>query len=196
MSDIVSSVEELEKLYGVPGDASLVKEASWITPHYRAYIEASPFVSLATVGPEGIDCSPRGDKPGFVRIHDDKTLMLPDRRGNNRIDSLDRKSTRLNSSHTEIYTLSLHDALPIWHRLLAARRQTRLRAHPRRQDADAARPARQQSHRFARSEEHTSELQSHRDLHSFPTRRSSDLASTARRAATNPASCASTTTRR
>ena len=88
MSDIVSSVEELEKLYGVPGDASLVKEASWITPHYRAYIEASPFVSLATVGPEGIDCSPRGDKPGFVRIHDDKTLMLPDRRGNNRIDSL------------------------------------------------------------------------------------------------------------
>jgi len=88
MSDIVSSVEELEKLYGVPGDASRVKEASWITPHYRAYIEASPFVSLATVGPEGIDCSPRGDKPGFVRIHDDKTLMLPDRRGNNRIDSL------------------------------------------------------------------------------------------------------------
>ena len=88
MSDIVSSVEELEKLYGIPGDASLVKEASRITPHYRAYIEASPFVSLATVGPEGIDCSPRGDKPGFVRIHDDKTLMLPDRRGNNRIDSL------------------------------------------------------------------------------------------------------------
>ena len=88
MSDIVSSVEELEKLYGNPGDASLVKEASWITPHYRTYIEASPFVSLATVGPEGIDCSPRGDKPGFVRIHDDKTLMLPDRRGNNRVDSL------------------------------------------------------------------------------------------------------------
>ncbi len=88
MSDIVSSVEELEKLYGIPGDASIVKEAAWITPHYRAYIEASPFVSLATVGPEGIDCSPRGDRPGFVRIHDEKTLMLPDRRGNNRIDSL------------------------------------------------------------------------------------------------------------
>src|SRR3984885_12054784 len=88
MSDIVSSVEELEKLYGIPGAASLVKEVSRITPHYRAYIEASPFVSLATVGPEGIDCLPRGDKPGFVRIHDDRTLMLPDRRGNNRIDSL------------------------------------------------------------------------------------------------------------
>src|SRR5471032_122482 len=88
MSDIVSSVEELEKLYGVPGDASLVKEASWITPHYRAYIEASPFATLATAGPEGLDCSPRGDRPGFVRIHDARTLMLPDRRGNNRIDSL------------------------------------------------------------------------------------------------------------
>jgi PPOX class probable FMN-dependent enzyme len=88
MSDIVSSVEDLEKIYGVPSDASIVKEAPRITPHYRAYIAASPFVALATVGPEGIDCSPRGDRPGFVRVHDDKTLMLPDRRGNNRIDSL------------------------------------------------------------------------------------------------------------
>ncbi len=88
MSDIVTNLEALEKLYGQPAPAAVVKEAAWITPHYRAYIEASPFVSLATVGPEGIDCSPRGDKPGFVRIHDEKTLMLPDRRGNNRIDSL------------------------------------------------------------------------------------------------------------
>ncbi len=88
MSDIVTSVEQLEKLYGVPSAASTVKEASRITPHYRAYIEAAPFVALATSGPEGLDCSPRGDRPGFVRIHDDRTLMLPDRRGNNRIDSL------------------------------------------------------------------------------------------------------------
>jgi PPOX class probable FMN-dependent enzyme len=88
MSDIVTSVEELEKLYGVPSEAALVKEASRITPHYRAYIEAAPFVALATSGPEGLDCSPRGDRPGFVRIHDDRTLVLPDRRGNNRIDSL------------------------------------------------------------------------------------------------------------
>jgi uncharacterized protein len=88
MSDIVSSVEELEKLYGVPSAAATVKEASSITPHYRAYIEAAPFVALATSGPEGLDCSPRGDRAGFVRIHDDRTLMLPDRRGNNRIDSL------------------------------------------------------------------------------------------------------------
>lgn len=88
MSDRIATIAELEKLYGEPGAASTVKEASRITPHYRAYIEASPFVSLATVGPEGADCSPRGDRPGFVRIHDDRTLMLPDRRGNNRIDSL------------------------------------------------------------------------------------------------------------
>jgi uncharacterized protein len=85
---IVTSVAELEALYGVPAEASIAKEVDYITPHYRAYIEASPFASLATSGPEGLDCSPRGDKPGFVRIHDERTLMLPDRRGNNRIDSL------------------------------------------------------------------------------------------------------------
>ena len=59
-----------------------------ITPHYRRLIEASPFFVLATSGPEGLDCSPRGDRPGFVRIADERTLMLPDRRGNNRVDSL------------------------------------------------------------------------------------------------------------
>jgi PPOX class probable FMN-dependent enzyme len=85
---IIRSVADLEALYGEPGEASTVKEIDYITPHYRAYIEASPFCALATSGPEGLDCSPRGDKPGFVRIHDPKTLMLPDRRGNNRIDSL------------------------------------------------------------------------------------------------------------
>lgn len=85
---VITSVEDLEALYGEPGEASLVKVADRVTPHYRAYIEASPFVALATSGPEGLDCTPRGDRPGFVRIHDDKTLMMPDRRGNNRIDSL------------------------------------------------------------------------------------------------------------
>jgi len=85
---IIRSLEELEAIYGMPGEASTVKEVDWITPHYRAFIEASPFVSLATSGPEGLDCSPRGDKPGFVRIADERTLLVPDRRGNNRIDSL------------------------------------------------------------------------------------------------------------
>ena len=84
----ITTVAELEALYGIPSEASIVKEVDRLTPHYRAYIEASPFMALATSGPEGLDCSPRGDKPGFVRIHDDKTLMLPDRRGNNRVDSL------------------------------------------------------------------------------------------------------------
>lgn len=84
----IASIEQLEALYGLPGEASTVKEVPRITPHYRAFIEASPFVALATAGPEGLDCSPRGDLPGFVRIHDERTLMLPDRRGNNRVDSL------------------------------------------------------------------------------------------------------------
>lgn len=86
---IVTSLEQLEALYTpAPVAASTVKVAQRMTPHYRRLIEASPFAALATVGPEGIDCSPRGDQPGFVRVHDDQTLMMPDRRGNNRIDSL------------------------------------------------------------------------------------------------------------
>jgi PPOX class probable FMN-dependent enzyme len=87
MSEI-TTVEELEALYGRPGETSLVKELDHIIPEYAAFIEASPFVALATNGPEGLDCSPRGDLPGFVRIHDATTLMMPDRRGNNRADSL------------------------------------------------------------------------------------------------------------
>lgn len=86
---IVTSIEQLEALYTpAPVAASTAKVATAMTPHYRRLIEASPFAALATVGPEGIDCSPRGDQPGFVRVHDDHTLMMPDRRGNNRIDSL------------------------------------------------------------------------------------------------------------
>lgn len=85
----ITTIEALEALYQpAPVPASTVKVADHITPHYAALIEASPFVALATVGPEGLDCSPRGDRPGFVRIADPKTLMLPDRRGNNRLDSL------------------------------------------------------------------------------------------------------------
>lgn len=88
MADRITTVEQLEALYGLPGEASTVKEVDSITPHYRAFIEAAPFAALATNGPEGLDCSPRGDKPGFIRVHDEHTLLLPDRRGNNRVDSL------------------------------------------------------------------------------------------------------------
>lgn len=84
----ITTIEELEAIYGQPGETSTVKEVDRITPHYRAFIEASPFAVLATCGPEGLDCSPRGDFAGFVRICDEKTVMLPDRRGNNRVDSL------------------------------------------------------------------------------------------------------------
>ena len=85
---IVATVEELEAIYGQTNDASTVKVADRVTPLYRILIEKSPFAALATSGPEGLDCSPRGDLPGFVRIQDEKTLLMPDRRGNNRIDSL------------------------------------------------------------------------------------------------------------
>ena len=85
----IATLAELEALYTpAPSPAALVKEVDRITPHYRRLIEASPFVALATIGPEGIDCSPRGDRPGFVRVADERTLQIPDRRGNNRIDSL------------------------------------------------------------------------------------------------------------
>ena len=84
----VTSIEELEAIYGEPAPRSLVKELDRISDHYRTFIEKAPFVAVATCGPEGLDCSPRGDPAGFVRVVDEKTLMLPDRRGNNRIDSM------------------------------------------------------------------------------------------------------------
>jgi hypothetical protein len=87
-SHLIADLAALEALYGEPGEASILKETDRIVPVYRALIEAAPFAALATRGPEGLDCSPRGDGPGFVRVRDEKTLLLPDRRGNNRIDSL------------------------------------------------------------------------------------------------------------
>jgi PPOX class probable FMN-dependent enzyme len=88
---VIDSIEQLETIYGrfdAIGEASTAKVGDRVTPQYRRLIEVSPFAALATSGPEGLDCSPRGDLPGFVRIHDEKTLMMPDRRGNNRVDSL------------------------------------------------------------------------------------------------------------
>lgn len=85
---IIATIEQLEAIYGRPGETSTVKVANRITPLYRVLIDKSPFAALATCGPEGLDCSPRGDLPGFVRVHDETTLMMPDRRGNDRVDSL------------------------------------------------------------------------------------------------------------
>jgi PPOX class probable FMN-dependent enzyme len=86
---LVTTLDQLETLYTpAPLPTALLKEIDHVHPHYAALIAASPFVMISTGGPEGLDGSPRGDAPGFVRVHDEKTLMIPDRRGNNRIDSL------------------------------------------------------------------------------------------------------------
>ena len=84
----VQSIDQLEEIYGEPNPDSLAKEIDYISEDYQKFIEAAPFVVLATVGEEGLDCSPRGDPPGFVRVHDRKTVLMPDRKGNNRLDSL------------------------------------------------------------------------------------------------------------
>ena len=84
----VSTIDELEAIYGEPLGPSLVKEIEYISDHYKVFIEKSPFLVLASVAEEGLDCSPRGDPAGFVRVVDEKTVMIPDRRGNNRIDTL------------------------------------------------------------------------------------------------------------
>jgi PPOX class probable FMN-dependent enzyme len=82
----ITTLEQLEALYGKPSGPAVVKEVDRISEGYRRLIEASPFVAIATSGPDGLDCSPKGDPAGFVHILDDKTLAIPDRPGNNRID--------------------------------------------------------------------------------------------------------------
>ncbi|MEL6690868.1 MAG: pyridoxamine 5'-phosphate oxidase family protein [Pseudomonadota bacterium] len=84
----ITTIEELEALYGKPDPNSLAKVAQHVTPEYAAWIEASRFMVLSTVGPEGTDGSPRGDDGPVVQIADPGTLLLPDWRGNNRADSL------------------------------------------------------------------------------------------------------------
>ena len=85
---IITDLADLEEIYGIPGKAATVKVADHITPEYRAWIKSSSFCALATVGPEGVDASPRGDVGEVVFELDAKTLAMPDRRGNNRMDSL------------------------------------------------------------------------------------------------------------
>ena len=85
----ITTMAQLEALYEeTPYPPAKFKEVDRVTEAYRKLVEASPFCALATIGPDGLDCSPRGDPAGFVRVVDDKTVILPDRRGNNRIDSL------------------------------------------------------------------------------------------------------------
>jgi uncharacterized protein len=85
---LITTIEALEKLYGEVYPPAKAKETDRVTPAYRNLIEAAPFFALASSGPGGLDCSPRGDPAGFVHVVDEKTLLIPDRRGNNRIDTL------------------------------------------------------------------------------------------------------------
>ena len=85
----VTTVDELTGMYNRPTDRVLNKELDHVSALGRAFISESPFCLMATAGPKGLDCSPKGDKPGFVQVEDDgRTLLIPDRRGNNRIDSI------------------------------------------------------------------------------------------------------------
>src|SRR5262245_16853579 len=84
---LITTLEQLQSLYGEKLPTSVIKEIDHINDGYRKLIEAAPFVAGSTSAPEGLDCSPKGDAPGFVRILDDKTLAIPDRPGNHRIDS-------------------------------------------------------------------------------------------------------------
>jgi uncharacterized protein len=84
----LDTLDELHSHYGTPGEASTVKVMSHLTPAYAAYLMRSRFCILSTVGPEGTDGSPRGDEGPVVAILDPKTIVLPDWRGNDRIDSL------------------------------------------------------------------------------------------------------------
>src|SRR5712671_27033 len=85
----VTTSEDLAAIYKQPTERSIKKELDYIDPLGRAFIAASPFLVLTTGSQEGFDCSPKGDRPGFVQIEGDgRTLLIPDRSGNNRIDGL------------------------------------------------------------------------------------------------------------
>jgi PPOX class probable FMN-dependent enzyme len=84
----ITDEAQLDEIYGEPRPASLLKEIDHISEEYRAFIEAAPFMALATSGPGGLDCSPRGDDIGVVDVVDPRTIRFPDWKGNNRLDSL------------------------------------------------------------------------------------------------------------
>ena len=88
-SHVIETVEELRSRYGEPSERAVKKSLDRLDRHCRQFIELSPFVVLASVGADArVDCSPRGDPAGFVAVLDDRTVLLPDRHGNNRADSL------------------------------------------------------------------------------------------------------------
>jgi PPOX class probable FMN-dependent enzyme len=88
MDHLVQTVEELAGLYDEPFERSIRKQLDRLDEHCRAFIAASPLLVIGTEAGGMADCSPRGDVPGFVQVSDYKTLLIPDRRGNNRLDTL------------------------------------------------------------------------------------------------------------
>lgn len=88
MREFIETIDQLEALYKAPSGLPVIKEIDYINEPYRQFIEASPFCILSTFGAKGIDCTPRGDSDGLVRVVDEKTILLPDRKGNNRMDSM------------------------------------------------------------------------------------------------------------
>jgi len=85
---MLTSIEQLEAIYGQPHERAVRKQIPYLNEDYQAMVRASPMVIIGSAGPDGLDSSPRGDAPGFVQILDEHTLALPDRPGNNRIDTL------------------------------------------------------------------------------------------------------------
>jgi uncharacterized protein len=87
--DVVEDLEELREIYGPPNDRSVKKQLSRFDKYCRAFIARSPFLVIASSDPSGrCDASPKGDAPGFVQVLDDETLLIPDRLGNNRVDTI------------------------------------------------------------------------------------------------------------
>jgi len=88
MNHLITTVAQLEDLYGVPHERAVRKEIPFLNEDYQAFIQAAPFLVIASAGEGGTDCSPKGDVAGFVAILDERTLAIPDRPGNNRVDNL------------------------------------------------------------------------------------------------------------
>ena len=87
-SNLITDITQLDALYGDASPRSLTKEIDALNSQYQSFIEASPFMAVATVGMEGLDCSPRGEQGSVVRVVDANTIHFADRRGNNRLDTL------------------------------------------------------------------------------------------------------------
>ncbi|HKS88641.1 MAG TPA: pyridoxamine 5'-phosphate oxidase family protein [Stellaceae bacterium] len=87
--DIIEDIGAIRELYGEPGERAVKKQLPRLEKHSRAFIALSPFLVIASADPQGrVDASPKGDAPGFVRVLDDETLLIPDRLGNNRVDTI------------------------------------------------------------------------------------------------------------